>query len=140
MKKKIAALFVLLAVLAGAIFFFFIAQKKLKDANNEEIPITIPAIGSIQVLNGCGSAGTGQLIADLIRKAGFDVKEIGNAPDWNYKETIVANRSLDTTIAAEIARILGTDNLIPLHNGVSQFDVTVFVGADYQKLLKPKKR
>jgi hypothetical protein len=133
--KRIPLIATVVAVVAvvGAAGFLI-----LKKRNTAIIQTTveIPNRGSIQILNGCGTPGAGQVIADILRNSRFDVKEISNAPDWNYRHTIVARRSMDTLLANDVAKALGTKNLIPLQNKTAIYDITVFVGADFRDLAK----
>jgi hypothetical protein len=96
----------------------------------------VPAIGRVQILNGCGISGAAGAAADFLRRHGFDVKNIGNADTFNYPFTIVASRTRDTAVANEIARTLGSDKTIILRNGETLYDVTVYVGADFAERIQ----
>ena len=93
----------------------------------------VPYIGRIQVLNGCGTGGSAHLIAEFLRKKHFDVKNIGNADNWNYPETLIIARTGDTTIAVQVAKALNTRNMVMIRNQENIFDVTVIVGPDYRE-------
>lgn len=127
MKKLYTAAVLLLTVLIG--LFYFLTHRNRPSASE---PVTVPFIGAVQILNGCGTPGAAQVIADILRRNGFDVKEIGNAPDWNYRHTLVAARTRNLQTAALVAKTLKTDNLIPLRNDDGLFDVTLFVGDDFE--------
>ncbi|MBL8026491.1 MAG: LytR C-terminal domain-containing protein [Fibrobacteres bacterium] len=122
------------AILIGAGILFYLAKIKKSDSQPIAGRVEIPNRGSIQILNGCGTPGAGQVVADILRKSRFDVKEISNAQEWNYRQTIVARRSMDTALASDVAKALGTKNLIPLQNNSGIYDITIFVGADYKDL------
>ncbi|MBN1757559.1 MAG: LytR C-terminal domain-containing protein [Chitinispirillaceae bacterium] len=97
----------------------------------------VPHIGRIQVLNGCGAGGSAHLVAEYLRKNNFDVKNIGNADNWNYPETLVIARTGDTTIATRIAKALHTGNLVMIRTGEeTQYDATVIVGPDYRERMQ----
>ena len=99
--------------------------------------LAVPHIGRIQVLNGCGTGGSARLIAEYLRKNNFDVKNIGNADNWNYPETLVIARTADTTIATQVARVLHTGNLVMMRTSdETQYDATVIVGPDYGERLQ----
>ncbi len=119
-------------VLSGLILFFYFLTRTKKETVLVER--AVPNIGSVQILNGCGTPGAAQIIADYLRKKEFDVKETENAKDWNYKETIVASRIRDMSTANSIATALHTNNVIMLRNTDGFYDVTVFVGEDYLKI------
>ncbi|OGJ87434.1 MAG: hypothetical protein A2268_14900 [Candidatus Raymondbacteria bacterium RifOxyA12_full_50_37] len=124
----------LIVLLAGLGVFFFI-QTKGHGASGGIAP-SIPHIGSIQILNGCGKPGAAGVVGDFLRKKGFDVKETDNAPDWNYGETIVVSRSADTTVASQVAEALKTPNVMRLRNDQGLFDVTIFVGRDFNERVR----
>lgn len=107
----------------------------------EEAPF-IPNTGQIQILNGCGKGGAAELFRNFLTEQGFDIIEFGNAETWNYPHTLVAARTGDETVARDLARVLGTGNLVHLTDAQSMVDATVFVGRDYEELVKrwPKKR
>jgi hypothetical protein len=128
--------YIAVVVLAGAIAFVFLFHGK--SARTEPMAV-IPEIGAVQILNGCGVKGAANVIGEYLRNKGFDVKESANAPDWNYKETIVASRVKTMQIANMAGAALHTDNIIPLMSNKGMFDVTVFVGQDYQKLVSEEK-
>jgi hypothetical protein len=104
------------------------APKTLK-----EIAPAVPCIGSIQVLNGCGIAGAADRVTDYLRVKKFDVKYKGNAESWNYPSTMVISRTIDMTIARQVAAALATDRCILMRNGDSTFNVTVIIGPDYKE-------
>ena len=96
----------------------------------------IPHISSVQVLNGSGRIGAANQVADYLRGKGFDVKNIGNAANWNYPFTVVAARTADISGAQQIALSLHTDKIVLLRDSLSTFAVDVYVGADYQERTK----
>ena len=97
----------------------------------------VPYIGRIQVLNGCGTSGSAHMVAGYLRKHDFDVKNIDNADNWNYPETLIISRTGDTTIAAQVAAALHTGNVVMIRNSETpRYDVTVIVGPDYRERLQ----
>ncbi len=96
----------------------------------------IPSIGRIEVLNGCGITGAAGVVADFLRDKGFDVKNIDNAPSWNYPQTIVVSRTRDMTTAKQVCDVLHTDNCICLRTGEELYNVSVFVGSDFGELIE----
>jgi len=126
-----------IVLLSGLILFFFLLGRQQKAAV-EAAPAPVPSVGSLQILNGTGKPGAAQLVGDFLRKQGFDVKEIGNAPDWNYEETLVVSRERGMETAESVAGALRTANCLKLRNDTRLFDVTVFVGRDYlQRIVTP---
>ena len=96
----------------------------------------IPSIGSVQVLNGCGVDLVGTKVVDFLRSRGFDVKNVGNAPTWNYPATIVVSRTSDMHNARRVAAALSTDKVIMLRTGEELYDVVVYIGADYEERIR----
>jgi len=124
-------------LLIGLIILFYFLTNGKSGAEPALPPI--PHIGSIQLLNGCGTPGAAQIIAELLRNKGFDVKEIANAPDWNYKSTLVVSRTRDMETARLIGQALDSRSVILLRNGSELFDATVFVGEDYLRIADARK-
>ncbi|KMQ50901.1 hypothetical protein CHISP_2252 [Chitinispirillum alkaliphilum] len=97
----------------------------------QEADSTIPHIGSIEVLNGCGVEGAANRMADFLRSRQFDVKNIDNAPSWNYPYTMVISRTQDLAVAEKIAESLNTDKLVIIRTNENIYDVTVITGPDF---------
>jgi hypothetical protein len=98
--------------------------------------VFVPNTGQIQVLNGCGKGGAAEQFRDYLTDEGFDIIEFGNAPDWNYAHTIVVARTANEPVARDLAKVLHTDNLIHLFDPMAMVDATVFIGRDYEELIK----
>ncbi|MBN1308673.1 MAG: LytR C-terminal domain-containing protein [Chitinispirillaceae bacterium] len=130
---------ILIAVIVG-----FSIRKGL--ALQERMPVSspaapsrqsaVPSIGRLQVLNGCGSGGSARIMAEYLRTKHFDVKNIGNADNWNFTETLVISRIVDTSIALQVATALGTKNMVLIRTPETLYDVTVIVGPDYRERLQ----
>jgi hypothetical protein len=93
---------------------------------------SIPSIGKVQVLNGCGADGAALIVKEFLRKKNFDVKNTGNAPMANYQSTLVASRTRDMSIAQQVAGALNTDAVFLMRTQDTLYNVTVYVGADYK--------
>ena len=100
-------------------------------------------IYKIQVLNGCGVDKIAERFTNFLRQNGFDVIETGNytllgrrKDDYYFdmRETIVIDRSGRLSLARDVARILGTDNIIKQFSSDLMVDVTVIIGKDYKSL------
>lgn len=85
--------------------------------------------------NGCGAEGAANRVADFLRSKGFDVKDIGNAPSWNYPATIVISRTADRELADEIGKALKTDKVTLMRNDGGH-DATVIAGPDFEERVK----
>ncbi len=100
---------------------------KLKEQNT----VSVPHIGKIEILNGCGIEGAAGKVANYLRSDNFDIKSVGNAETWNYPFTIVISRTPDTTVASQVASSLNTDKMIVIRNNDQMHDVTVIIGPDF---------
>jgi hypothetical protein len=109
------------------------APQKSEDARQK---IPYPHIGRIQVLNGCGAVGAAKTVADFLRSKKFDVKDEGNAKSDNYDTTMVVSRNKDKTIAQQVAQTLNIHSVVLMRNGEDMYDVTVFVGSDFQERVR----
>jgi hypothetical protein len=99
----------------------------------------IPFKGSVQVLNGCGVTGAADRMAGFLRDKNFDVKDIANAPTWNYPSTMVISRTQDLELAQELAKILKTDKVVLIRTGEKLYDATVVTGPDFEDKIGEKK-
>ena len=88
----------------------------------------------INVLNGSGKIGAAGSVADLLKKAGFSVANIGNAGRYDYKETVV---EVKETVPEQVVQMLEDSlgkayalkkgEVIPQTSG---YDVVITVGTD----------
>jgi hypothetical protein len=97
---------------------------------------SVPSIGSVQVLNGCGAEGAANKVADFLRSKGFDVKDIGNASTWKHQSTMIISRTADMGLANGIERLMKTGKVVLIRNGDSMYDVTVVAGPDFEERIK----
>ena len=131
MPRNIIAFVLLCSILIAALFIGVLRNRPpvLRDA--DERSFSVPCIGSVQVLNGCGTLGAADRAADFLRTHKFDVKHIGNAETWNYPFTMVISRTKDMTIAQMVAASLKTNRCVLMRTDDPAYDVTVIVGPDY---------
>ena len=101
--------------------------------------LALPArsAGVVEVLNGTSRRGAANLVAEKLRREGFDVVKIGNAPERNYSRTLVAERRSAPLVAAAIAKAIGVPSMFSFHNENLLVDATVFVGRDFEEILPP---
>ena len=92
----------------------------------------------VEVLNGCGERGIGQLVMRFLRERGFDVVNIDNADHFEYGETIVLDRrgkNGPSEAARAVGGALGTHNVLLQRHDERMVDVSVVIGKDYGELL-----
>lgn len=92
----------------------------------------------VEVLNGCGVSGIAASAEEYLRGRGFDVVNVENASGFDYAESLVIDRGGDLRIAQQVARALGTEDVIRQVRSDLLLDVTVILGKGY-KSLKPYK-
>ncbi|MBN1192422.1 MAG: LCP family protein [Coriobacteriia bacterium] len=86
---------------------------------------------TIAVRNGAGIEGCATAAADILKKAGYAVGEVGNANQFVYDETLVvyeADRAAAVQVAAELPKAKVVES-----RGMYDFstDILVVVGKDY---------
>jgi hypothetical protein len=134
--KNLVLLIIICLICAIAIFTGSGNVNKKTPNKQSSVLTPIPEIGKIQILNGCGAEGAANRVADYLRLNNFDVKFVGNADAWNYPYTMVISRNEDTTIANQIASVLKTDKLVKILNNDNSYDVTVFIGPDFEERIQ----
>jgi hypothetical protein len=136
--RNLVAFLVLLGLLLVAIGLGDrAAPPKAETPEPKKTNTTVPHVGRLEVLNGCGITGAAAVTADYLRARSFDVKSIGNADTWNYPFTIIAARTEDMRIARQVAKALDTDKAIMLRTeDTGSYNVTVFVGEDFQERIE----
>ena len=92
----------------------------------------------VEVLNGCGERGIGQLAMRYLRERGFDVVNIDNADHFDYRESVVLDRrgtNGPSEAARAVGNALGTQHVLLQRNEDRLVDVSVVIGRDYGELL-----
>ena len=113
------------------------AEPQAPKVGDDQRVLPSAPLGVIEVLNGSGVKGAANLVARKLQDKGFDVVKTGNAPDKNYTHTLVAVRRPGTAVGDRVAAALGVQRVLPYLNETLLVDATVFVGQDYQEILKP---
>lgn len=140
--RNVVAFFTLVTILGVAILVGLNTGEPDPNSVEQRTIPTVPSVGSIQVLNGCGINGAAGAVADYLRSHGFDVKNIDDARDengakiWNYDSTIVVSRKKNMEIAEGVRRALGVGKMILLRNDETMYDVTVYLGDDFGEILE----
>ena len=93
-------------------------------------------IVQIDVLNGCGVAGTGQKATSFLRAAGYDVIEMGNYKTFDVKQSLVIDRSGNSEVARKLATDLGIDPKNVVQQISPEYFVTasIVIGKDFKNL------
>ncbi|MBU1707811.1 LytR C-terminal domain-containing protein [bacterium] len=109
----------------------------LSEESREATPQVWDTPTRVQILNGCGVRGVGQTLSPVLRRSGFDVREIGNADRFNYNNTLVLDRVGERGRALAFADSFGIQsNYVRTERDekLVDIDVTLIVGRDYKNL------
>ncbi len=95
-----------------------------------------PIEGEIQLLNGSAIPGMAEEVRTFLIKKGYNVVSVGNAPEWNYDQTIIALRSPRWPGADSLRKDLRTQAVIPLENPDKMVDATIYIGHDIKERMQ----
>jgi hypothetical protein len=85
----------------------------------------------VEVLNGSGRDGMARRAAQVLRRIGFDVVEIGDAERDDFERTVVVERrSGDLRHARMLARAIGCPRVVQDVDSLKYLEVTVILGRD----------
>lgn len=90
----------------------------------------------IQILNGCGISGLSKELKDYLGAQGVDVRNVGNANQFNYNQSKLYIHSHNYDKANEFNRIIGVE-LTPEYRQAKageDYEFTLVVGNDYLSL------
>lgn len=99
-----------------------------------------PSSFAVTVNNGGGVEGAALDASELLKKAGFNVVEVGNAAQAVYDSTLVVyQKEEDETKAEALVATLGTGRTVfDAVNYAFESDILVVVGKDWQSILDAK--
>jgi hypothetical protein len=87
---------------------------------------------SVEVLNGAGDPGAASRVTRVLRDAGYDVKTYGNAPSYDYDDTLVIDRSGVAGAARSVADALGVTEIVSEPRPDLFVDATIILGRDWK--------
>ncbi|MGA1194996.1 MAG: LytR C-terminal domain-containing protein [Candidatus Latescibacterota bacterium] len=119
-----------------ALFLFGISTRwQQKEEAITQTPKTFQNI-RIEILNGCGKDGIATQLGTKLREQGFDVMTLSNAESFAFAQTLVIDRVGKLHYAEQVAKLLGTQNLIQqiTPDPFRLEEVTIIVGRDYAHL------
>ena len=121
------------------IYFVFSILLFLTGCNQDypEKDVLLPGkiSGQIEVLNACGHPRAARELRVYLMDHGFDVFDIGNADQWNYRETIIVLYNQRWDGLEHLKRVLGTNNVIHLENPVKTVDASIYIGKDFEEVI-----
>ena len=90
----------------------------------------MPALPTVEVLNGSGIVGAAQKVGNALSQHGYDVLYIENADSNKYTSSEVIVHNPEALDIEQIADIMNTDTIKKEENPSAKADVTVIVGKD----------
>ena len=129
----------LLSILIIIISVYYI-KKKFNGSDNQsdimtELKHSDYIKAEIEVLNGCGESGVANLFTKFLRSEGYDVIEIKNANNFEYKQTIILfHNEENQEEAKKLSEILNVRKNNIKFNKNSVWDLSVIIGSDYKDL------
>ncbi len=88
----------------------------------------------MEVLNGTGEPGIARMMTRQLRIMGFDVVLEGNAPRFDFKESVLVDRRNNPRLMKKLSGILGCDRVLKQYRDDSEVDVTLIIGWDRDRL------
>jgi hypothetical protein len=118
------------------VFSILLLWSGCKQDSPEKLTILPGKIsGQVEVLNACGHPRAARELRVYLMDHGFDVFDIGNADQWNYRKTIIALYNRHWEGLEHLQRVLGTDNVIHLENPVKTVDASIYIGKDFEEVI-----
>ena len=94
---------------------------------------------TVQVLNAGGVAGMAQAATGILRDAGFDVVEFGNADSFDRDSSVVLARMGRVDLASMVAEALAIPTYQDEADSTAFVDITVLIGSSWEPaLIRPE--
>lgn len=141
-SEKNTRLFFIIATAILSIFTIFLLVNILNktgilssDSEEDLKPKNVQQLIQVEVLNGCGVAGAGDVLTDLLRKKGIDVVKTGNYRSFNIDNTFIVDRMNNLETAYKVADSLNINKkfVITEINKALFIDLTIVIGKDYNE-------
>ena len=97
-------------------------------------PENVQQLIQVEVLNGCGVAGVGDGLSDVLRAKGIDVVKTGNYRSFDIDNTFIIDRMGKVETANRVADSLNLDKkfIITEINKSYFLDLTIVIGKDFK--------
>lgn len=124
-QKSLVALSLMVLVLCAAsvTWSFFVRR----GGDSRDRPFTV------EILNGVGESGIAHEARRALLRRGIDVIAVGNAPHFDYDESILIARKPNADVA-RLGEVLGCRNVVVQIKEDAIEDASLILGADYRKL------
>ena len=140
-QEKNTTLFFIIASVILSVFVIYLLYSVLDKTgiiafdNEEQVkPKNVQQLIQVEVLNGCGVAGIGDGLTDVLRAKGIDVVKTGNYRSFDVDNTFIVERMGKTETANRAADSLNLDKrfIITEKNKNLFLDLTIVIGKDYK--------
>ena len=140
-QEKNTSLFFIIASAILSVFVIYLLYSVLDKTgiiafdNEEQVkPKNVQQLIQVEVLNGCGVAGIGDGLTDVLRAKGIDVVKTGNYRSFDVDNTFIVDRMGKTETANRVADSLNLDKrfIITEKNKNLFLDLTIVIGKDYK--------
>ncbi len=105
------------------------------DSKEEPKPQNVQQMIQVEILNGCGIAGAGNALTDILRKKNIDVVKTGNYRSFNVDNTFIIDRTNNIETAFRVADSLNLNKrfiITEINKGLF-IDMTIVIGKDFNK-------
>lgn len=104
------------------------------DSEEQVKPKNVQQLIQVEVLNGCGVAGIGDGLTDVLRAKGIDVVKTGNYRSFDVDNTFIVDRMGKIETAERVADSLNLNKrfIITEKNKNLFLDLTIVIGKDYK--------
>lgn len=140
-QEKNTSLFFIIASAILSVFVIYLLYSVLDKTgiiafdNEEQVkPKNVQQLIQVEVLNGCGVAGIGDGLTDVLRAKGIDVVKTGNYRSFDVDNTFIVDRMGKTETANRVADSLNLNKrfVITEKNKNLFLDLTIVIGKDYK--------
>lgn len=108
--------------------------EKTESVRKERVAVALP---TITLFNGCGVKGIGARAKTALERMGFEVVEVRNARNYDYKKSEVLDRRENLEMGKLLADSLGIPKQLAAWDTTRSdrdADVSLIVGSDFRKL------
>lgn len=92
-----------------------------------------PSSIRVEVLNGSGTAGLANKLAEQLKDKGFQVVKVGNADSFNYSETQILDRTGKKSLVREINTLVGSSSSQKFVQNSANSDITIIIGKNFNR-------
>ncbi len=140
-EKNTRLFFIIASSILSLITIFLLINIFLKtgifnsELNKDSKPQNVQQLIQVEILNGCGIAGAGNSLTDLLRKKGIDVVKTSNYSSFNVDNTFIIDRINNIETAFKVADSLNLNKqfIITEVNKSLFIDLTIVIGKDFNK-------